>query len=63
MPVAGQGIACPEVRRAGHSVGGRGRAWMDRVGDEVLVKRVASGDEHDRDPRASDAKILSGELH
>ena len=45
MPVAGQGIVCPEVRRAGHSVGSRGRAWMDRVGDEVLVKRVASGDE------------------
>ena len=45
MPVAGLGIICPEVRRAGDSVGGRGRAWMDRVGDEVLVERVASGDE------------------
>jgi RNA polymerase sigma-70 factor (ECF subfamily) len=25
--------------------GGRGRLWMDRVEDEVLVRRVASGDE------------------
>jgi hypothetical protein len=41
MPVAGRGIICPEVRCAGDSVGGRGRAWMDRVEDEVLVKRVA----------------------
>src|SRR5215204_4042053 len=45
VPVAGRGIICPEVRGAGDSVGGRGRAWMDRVEDEVLVRRVASGDE------------------
>jgi RNA polymerase sigma-70 factor, ECF subfamily len=45
VPVTGRGIICPEVRRARDSVGGRGRAWMDRVEDEVLVKRVASGDE------------------
>ena len=29
----------------GDFVGGRGRVWMDRVEDEVLVRRVASGDE------------------
>jgi RNA polymerase sigma-70 factor (ECF subfamily) len=29
----------------GISVGGLGKTWMDRVGDEVLVKRVASGNE------------------
>jgi RNA polymerase sigma-70 factor, ECF subfamily len=45
VPVAGQDMICSGVRRAGESVGGRGRAWMDRVVDEVLVKRVASGDE------------------
>ena len=33
------------VRRTGDSVGGRGRVWIDRVKDEVLLKRVASGDE------------------
>src|SRR5829696_3150711 len=31
------------VRRTGDSVGGRGRVWIDRVKDEVLLKRVASG--------------------
>jgi RNA polymerase sigma-70 factor, ECF subfamily len=45
MPVGGRGINRPWARRAWGSVGGRGRAWMDRVGDEVLVKRMASGDE------------------
>ena len=38
MPVAG-------VRRAGDSVGARGRGRIDRIRDEVLLKRVASGDE------------------
>ena len=35
-------------RGAGSSVfaGGRGRLCMDRVEDEILVRRVASGDEH-----------------
>jgi hypothetical protein len=38
MPVAG-------VRRAGDSVGARGRGRIDRIRDEVLLKRVASGDQ------------------
>ena len=45
LPGGGRGIICPEGRRAGASVGGPGRACMDRVADEVLVRRVASGDE------------------
>src|SRR5215210_831804 len=40
-------IICSVWRGTGVSVfaGGRGRLWMDRVEDEVLVRRVASGDE------------------
>jgi RNA polymerase sigma-70 factor, ECF subfamily len=43
----GWDIICSEGREAGESVlaGVRRRLWMDRVEDEVLVQRVASGDE------------------
>ena len=43
----GWDIICSVWRGTGVSVlaGGRGRLWMDRVEDEVLVRRVASGDE------------------
>jgi RNA polymerase sigma-70 factor, ECF subfamily len=48
-PDLGRGwdIICSEGCEAGESVlaGFRRRLWMDRVEDEVLVKRVASGDE------------------
>jgi RNA polymerase sigma-70 factor, ECF subfamily len=46
-PGAGRDIICSEGRGVGGAVraGGRGRVWMDRVEDEVLVRRVASGDE------------------
>jgi RNA polymerase sigma-70 factor, ECF subfamily len=41
------GTICTEGRGTGGSVraGGWGRLWMNRVEDEVLVQRVASGDE------------------
>jgi RNA polymerase sigma-70 factor (ECF subfamily) len=42
VPVAGRDVICAEGRGFAD---GRGRAWMDRVEDEVLVRRVASGDE------------------
>ena len=49
VPDNGRGwdTICSEGRRAGGSVfaGGWGRLWMDRLEDEVLVQRVASGDE------------------
>jgi RNA polymerase sigma-70 factor, ECF subfamily len=45
VPVAGRGMICPGGRGIGGYAGGRGRFLMDRVGDEVLVGRVASGDE------------------
>ena len=49
VPDSGRGrdTICPEGLGAGGSVsaGGWGRLWMDRVEDEVLVRRVASGDE------------------
>ena len=49
VPDIGRGwdIICSEGHRTGGSVsaGGWGRLWMDRVEDEVLVQRVASGDE------------------
>src|ERR687892_1546071 len=43
----GWDIICSVWRGTGESVlaGCRGRLWMDRVEDEVLVRRVASGDE------------------
>ena len=43
----GWDIICSVWRGSGESVlaGGWGRLWMDRVEDEVLVRRVASGDE------------------
>src|ERR671920_386441 len=43
----GWDIICSVWRETGESVlaGGRGRLWMDRIEDEVLVRRVASGDE------------------
>ena len=43
----GRNIICSEGRGTGGAVraGGWGRLWMDRVEDEVLVRRVASGDE------------------
>jgi RNA polymerase sigma-70 factor, ECF subfamily len=43
----GWDIICSEGRETGESVlaGVRRRLWMDRVEDEVLVQRVASGDE------------------
>jgi RNA polymerase sigma-70 factor, ECF subfamily len=43
----GWDIICSEGSGTRESVlaGGRGRLWMDRVEDEVLVQRVASGDE------------------
>jgi RNA polymerase sigma-70 factor, ECF subfamily len=43
----GWDIICSVWRENKESVlaGGRGRLWMDRVEDEVLVRRVASGDE------------------
>jgi RNA polymerase sigma-70 factor, ECF subfamily len=46
-PGDGRDIICFVRRGTGGSVfaGGRGRLWMDRVEDEVLVRRVASGDE------------------
>src|SRR5918999_4622329 len=42
-----QDIICFVRRGTGGSVftGGRGRLWMDRVEDEILVRNVASGDE------------------
>jgi RNA polymerase sigma-70 factor (ECF subfamily) len=41
------GTICPEGLGTGGSAraGGCGRLWMNRVEDEVLVRRVASGDE------------------
>ena len=44
-PGAGRDTACSEGRGVAVLAGGRGRAWMDCVEDEVLVRRVASGDE------------------
>jgi RNA polymerase sigma-70 factor (ECF subfamily) len=46
-PDDGRDIICFVRRGTGGSVfaGGRGRLWMERVEDEVLVRRVASGDE------------------
>jgi RNA polymerase sigma-70 factor (ECF subfamily) len=44
-PGAGRYIICSEGRGIGVLAGGGGRVWMDRVEDEVLVRRVASGDE------------------
>lgn len=46
-PYSGREIICAVWRWTGESVfaGGWGRLWMDRVEDEVLVRRVASGDE------------------
>ncbi len=46
-PDDGRDIICFVRRGTGGSVftGGRGRLCMDRVEDEVLVRRVASGDE------------------
>ena len=46
-PGAARDIICSEGRGIGGAVraGGRGKVWMDRVEDEVLVRRVASGDE------------------
>ncbi|MDQ3865051.1 MAG: sigma-70 family RNA polymerase sigma factor [Actinomycetota bacterium] len=46
-PDDGRDIICSVRRGAGGSVvaSGLGRLWMDRVEDEVLVRRVASGDE------------------
>jgi RNA polymerase sigma-70 factor, ECF subfamily len=43
----GWDIICPVWRENGESVlaGGQGRFWMDRVEDEILVRRIASGDE------------------
>jgi RNA polymerase sigma-70 factor, ECF subfamily len=43
----GRDIIYPVRRETGRSViaGGWGRLWMERVADEVLVRRVASGDE------------------
>src|SRR5919202_1161024 len=43
----GWDIICSVWRGTGETVlaGRRGRLWMDRVDDEVLVRRVASGDE------------------
>ena len=43
----GRDIIYPVRRETGGSVfaGGRGRLWMERLADEVLVRRVASGDE------------------
>src|SRR5829696_2487381 len=43
----GWDIICSVWRGSGESVpaGGWGRLWMNRVEDEVLVRRVASGDE------------------
>ena len=43
----GRDIICAVRQGTGGSVfaGGWGRLWMDRVEDEVLVRRVASGDE------------------
>jgi RNA polymerase sigma-70 factor (ECF subfamily) len=45
VPVAGRGMICPEGRGTGGFAGVRGRFLMDRIGDEVLVRRVASGDQ------------------
>ena len=46
-PGDGHDIICSEGRGIGGGVraGGWGRVWMDRVDDEVLVRRVATGDE------------------
>ena len=41
----GWDIICSEGTGWSVLAGGRGRLWMDRVEDEVLVHRVASGDE------------------
>jgi RNA polymerase sigma-70 factor (ECF subfamily) len=43
----GRDIIYPVRRETGGSVfaGGLGRLWVERVADEVLVRRVASGDE------------------
>ena len=41
----GWDIICSEGSGESVLAGGRGRLWMDRVEDEVLVQRVASGDE------------------
>ena len=41
----GWDIICSEGTGGSVLAGGRGRLWMDRVEDEVLVQRVASGDE------------------
>ena len=43
----GRDIICSVRRGAGGSVvaGGWGRLWMNQVEDEVLVRRIASGDE------------------
>jgi RNA polymerase sigma-70 factor (ECF subfamily) len=38
-------MICSEGSGGAVLAGGRGRLWMDRVEDEVLVQRVASGDE------------------
>ena len=43
-PGAGHDIICSEGRGIGGLAGG-GRVWMDRVEDEVLVRRLASGEE------------------
>ena len=43
----GWDIICSVWRETGESVlaGGRGRFWMHRIEDEVLLRRIASGDE------------------
>src|SRR5215217_2661341 len=43
----GRDIICSVRRGTKGSVlaGGRGRLWMDRIEDEILVRRLASGDE------------------
>ena len=49
VPDNGRGwdIICSEGHRTGRSdsAGGWGRLWMERVEDEILVRRIASGDE------------------
>jgi len=44
-PGAGRYIICSEGRGIRVLAGGGGRVWMDRVEDEVLVRRLALGDE------------------
>jgi RNA polymerase sigma-70 factor, ECF subfamily len=44
-PGARRDIIRPGGRGSAGFAGGRGRVWMDRVEDEVLVRRVASGDQ------------------